>query len=76
LIEDQGSKGKEGFLSTFKGNYGGLSNFSEVQRDSSFGYSKEEFKVKEFQRLHGSLSFKDLNFQFQEHLKIGGVVVA
>jgi len=43
----------------------GLSNFSKVQGDPSFRHNKEEFKVKEFQRLHGSLSFENLkNFQF------------
>jgi len=50
---------------------------SQVQGDPSFRHRKEEFKVKKFERLHGSLSFEDLeNFQFQELLKIGCVVVA
>jgi len=43
---------------------------SQVQGVPSFGHTKEEFKVKEFQGLHGSLSFEDLkNLQFQRLLE-------
>jgi len=56
---------------------GSISNFSKFQGDPSFQHSKEEFKVKEFKGLHGSLSFEDLEaFKFQENLKIAGFVVA
>lgn len=56
--------------------WGGVSNFSKVQGDPSFQHNKKEFKVKEFKGFHGSLSFEDLEaFQFQENLKIDGVVV-
>ncbi|KEH38250.1 hypothetical protein MTR_2g066660, partial [Medicago truncatula] len=49
----------------------------EFQGYQIFGHSKEEFKVKEFQGLHLSLSFDNLkNLQSQEFLKIGGVMVA
>jgi len=61
LIEDQWYKGKEGSLFTSKGNCEGLFlNFSKVQGNPSFIHRKDEFTLKQFKRLHGSLSFEDL----------------
>ena len=73
----KGLKQKKDILSPPRGIVGVVSNLLKGSRGSKLRHSKDEFAMKQFKGLHGSLSFEDLEaLQFQEDLQIGGSVVA